>query len=78
MRRRRRRRRRRKVYSKLGGGGGAKFVQSWRSELRGGLRARPRYPGVGGKTETPPKNGIKVLFITNAGRRVMFAETRER
>ena len=28
-----------------GGGGGGKFIQGWRSEL-GGLRARPRYPGV--------------------------------
>ena len=29
-----------------GGGGGSKCIHSYRRE-RGGLRARPRYPGVG-------------------------------
>ena len=42
-----------------GGGGGGKFIQGSRSE-RGGLRARPRYPGV--------EDEFKIAVLRSQGR----------
>ena len=55
-----------------GGEGGGRFIQSYRSELRGGLRARPRYPGIGDGTHrtTIPRATHPYLFRRRRSRKV--------